>query len=728
MASVKLPDGSVINNIPDDMPPAEVSKLAAAHWQKVKPDPYADKSLDDIKQMYRQSSLVGADDKTRARISDAYVRKEYDQSSELGKVGSNVSDVVRTAARGVPVLGGALDEISAGVNSVMPEALGGASYGETLDYQRARDRAADAMPGSTAVQVGGGVAGTMAGARALGLGYWAGSNTPLLQRALAGGAVGAPVVGADSFTRGEGGPRVRGEQAAVGAALGVPLGAAAPVVAQGAASLLSKFAGMLTSEAMLRKLGISRNTADVLLRQLQSDDTLTGRGAARIRHGGPDAMLADAGPAATNLLDTALERSGPGATAARNAIEQRATQANSDLRGAMDQTFGGAVGVETRQAGIRQGTAAARDAAYKTAYGTPIDYADQKWPELWKYLVGRVPESAITQANKLLRAEGAPLIEYTAGKNGTITFKQLPNVQQLDYVTRGLNDVARQGETAGALGRGTNESRIYENLSGDIRTRLGNLVSAYGDALDTASDPIRRIQATEFGATILNKTTTREQVAERLAGMDKGERRATIQGLRDQVDEIAANVRAMASDPNIDARQLKEVLGGLSSQAAGEKIATILGGPATRAFMGQVKQAMRAMELRASVARNSRTFGRTSTDTQVKAQLDPSVVGLAMEGEIPKAMRKAVQWFTGMSPERRLAAEDHLYGEIASALTKVRGRAAERYLKQLERALRSRGTNTKAGKAVGNLGADVYVGATVNPASGFAGLLRPSQP
>ena len=82
-----------------------------------------------------------------------------------------------------------------------------------------------------------------------------------------------------------------------------------------------------------------------------------------------------------------------------------------------------------------------------------------------------------------------------------------------------------------------------------------------------------------------------------------------------------------------------------------------------------------------------------------------------------------------MTPERRLALEDQLYGEIANALTRVRGRAAEQYLRQLELALRAQSTNTRTGRAVGTLGADAYLGATINPASGAAGsLLRPAQP
>ena len=134
-------------------------------------------------------------------------------------------------------------------------------------------------------------------------------------------------------------------------------------------------------------------------------DTLTATGAARIREAGPNAMVADAGPAARNLLDTALERSGPGSTAAREAVEQRATQANQQLRGTLDQTMGAPVGVETRQAGIRAGTAPARQQAYDAAYNQPIDYSAPAGRQI-EGLLGRVPQEAVNHANRLMRAEG----------------------------------------------------------------------------------------------------------------------------------------------------------------------------------------------------------------------------------------------------------------------------------------------------------------------------------
>lgn len=707
MPRVEMPDGTEID-FPEGTDPAVMSKAAADYWAKNgKPaNPFSGKSLSELKSTYRGSRLVDAGDDTRRKIMDAYVERE----AKEGGFGFALDDVGRQLAKGLPIIGGALDEASAGLNSLLPESLGGAPYEESLDYQRARDRYRETLnpESSGAVQLAGGIAGTIAGARALGVGYGAGSTTPLLQRAAVGGMAAAPVVGADAFLRAEGGLENRAQQGAVGAAIGLPLGAAAPVVAQGLSSGVQRLANFLTSDQALRQLGISRNAAEVLLRQLSTDDSLT-RGAARIRQGGPDAMLADAGPASANLLDTALERSGPGSTAARNAIEQRATQANQNLRGAIDQTMGAPVGVETRQAGIRQGTAAARGNAYDAAYETPIDYnapGGQEIARLW----GRVSPARRNAANRLLEEGGHPPIEDGA----------LPDVRQLDYITRALNDVAQSGEGQGALGGINAAGRSAQELSRGLRDALRGAVPEYDTALRTAADPIRRVQATEFGSTILNKNVTREAVAREFATMTGPERQAAISGMRDQIDELAANVKAMASDPNIDARQLREVLGSLTSQAAGEKIAAALGPAATRTFMRRVRESMRALELRASVARNSRTFGRLSTNEQVKGQLESGIIGTALEGRPMDAMRKAVQALTGLTPERRLAMEDQLFGEIANALTTVRGRQAERYVRQLERALRARVNSARTGRAVGNVGADAYLGATINPASDSA--------
>ena len=680
-------DGTV-HEFPDGTPATAIDKAMKAYTQSAKPaaPSYAKMDLAGIQAEYQRARKAGADDKTLASIADAYVQKEQaERSTGLTGVVNAADNFVRDFARGVPIVGGALDEVNAGVS-----ALTGGDYNETLDYQRARDRYNDKTFGalSTGTQIAGGVASGIGAARMLGLGGAATSAPgaaaqymPTVGGALRGAAAAAPVGAADMFTRAEGDGRLG--SAAVGAVLGGGLGFAAPYIAGGVASGTQRFMDFLKQDANLQKLGISRDAANQLLRQLQIDDTLTTRGAARIRAAGPDAMLADAGDASANLLDTALQKSGQGSTAAREAIEQRATAANRGLQGQLDNTFGAPVGVETRQAGIRQSTAAARNATYKSAYATPIDYSTpegQQVAALWQRV--RAPIKA--RANALLEEAGEPIIEDGA----------LPNVQQIDFVKRALDAVAESGEGQGAMGGVNAIGRSAQNLARELRQATRDAVPEYGIALDTAADPIERIKAIEFGATLLNKQVTRESIREALRGSTGAERQAMMQGVRDQLDEIVANVKSVASDPNVDARQLRELVQNLSSKAAREKVAALVGPEKARAFFGQVGRFGRASELRASVARNSATFQRTAIDAQVKAQINNSVIKLAQAGQPMKALQLAIQKMNRMDPVSRLEAEDALYSEISKLLTTTRGKNAEKMLRRLQLALRARSQNS----------------------------------
>jgi len=688
-------DGTT-HEFPDGTPAPVIDKAMKAYTQSAKPkDPYANLSLEEIQKRYQQRKFVGSKPEELAGIADAYVSREQSERAKAGGVTGVLNaaeNFTRDFARGVPIVGGALDEISAAGSAMM-----GGDYGEALDYQRARDRFNESQFGglSTATQVGGGIASGVGAAKVLGLGRTGAVPArfmPTIPQALGSGAAGAGIGAADMFTRGEGGLENRAGNAAIGAVLGFPLGVASPYIAAGAAAGTQRLMDFLTSDTALRRLGISREAANILIRQLSTDDTLTATGAQRIRNAGPDAMLADAGQASENLLDTALQKSGPGSTAAREAIEQRAVAANRGLTQQLDTTFGPAVGVETRQAGIRQATAGARGAAYDDAYDAVIDATTpegQAVAALW----GRVRQPRRAAANALLEEAGLPIIEDGA----------MPTVRQLDYVTRALNTVARSAEGQGALGGINDVGRSAQNLAQELRQAARTAVPEYGVALDTAADPIRRIQAIEFGSTLLNSRVTREQVVQELRGASAAERRAMIQGVRDQLDEVVANVKSMASDPNIDARQLRQVIGDLSSGAAREKVTALLGQNQARAFFGQLGRFERAIQLRAAVARNSKTFARSDIDQQVKAQIEPGIIGSALNGDFAQAVKKAVQMITGESPERRLAMEDAIYGEIARALTTVRGQNAETMLRRLQAAIQARATTSRASTAAQRL-------------------------
>lgn len=701
MAGIAVPTDDLPDNLKGQAVPQSdlptMPRSASVGDQRNAPS-YAEMDLAGIQAEYRKARKAGADDKTLASIADAYVQKEQaERSTGLTGVVNAADNFVRDFARGVPIVGGALDEVNAGVS-----ALTGGDYNETLDYQRARDRYNDNTFGalSTGTQIAGGVASGVGVARMLGLGGVAASAPgaatrymPTVGSAVKAAAAAAPVGAADMFARAEGDDRLG--SAAVGAVLGGGLGFVAPYIAGGVAAGAQRVLDFLKQDANLRKLGISRDAANVLLRQLQTDDTLTTRGAARIRAAGPDAMLADAGDASANLLDTALQRSGQGSTAAREAIEQRATAANKGLQGQLDNTFGAPVGVETGTTAIRQGTAGARSAAYDTAYDLPIDYAAPEGQAI-ESLFAQIPTEAWGYAKKLMQVQGvsSKQILFDVAEDGTVKFKRLPDVRTLDYVKRAINAVADQADGQGKLGGLTDMGNALRKLGNDLRDAVATAVPQYRTALETAADPIRRIQAIEFGATLLNKQVTRESVREALAGATGPERRAMMQGVRDQLDEIVANVKSVASDPNVDARQLRELVQGLSSKAAREKVAALVGPEKARAFFGQVGRFGRAAELRASVARNSATFQRTATDAQVKAQINNSVIKLAQAGQPMKALQLAIQKMNRMDPVSRLEAEDALYSEISKLLTTTRGKNAEKMLRRLQLALRARSQNS----------------------------------
>lgn len=683
----EAPDGTVLE-FPDGTPDDVINRTMKAHITSAKQQPasYADKSLDNLKSLYRNAH---ADDPSRRSIMDAFVKKE----AEEGGFGQALGDVIRQTAKGVPILGGSLDELNAATSSLF-----GTDYNEALEYNRARDRYRETLnpETSTAMQLAGGVAGTLAGARGLGIGgFGINSARPLAQRALAGLGIGVPVGAVDAFTRGEGGAENRGGNAAIGGILGGITGIAAPIVGQGLASGYQALANSLSRNASIRNLGgLSKQVFDEIVDRF-SPDELGARGAARIRTGGPDAMVADAGPNAAGMLDATIQKGGPGAQLATTAIEQRARNANQALRGSLDQTFGQPAGVTARQTAIRQGSAPARTQAYDAAYNTPINYNTPEGRQI-AALWARVRPNRRAQANALLEEGGHPPIADGA----------LPDVRQIDYVTRALNDVAQSGEGQGALGGINAVGRSAQELATELRNATRAAVPEYDTALNTAADPIRRSQAVRLGARLLDKQFTRADLTEELQGMTGPERDAALGGLRDRLDEIAVNVRGMASDPNVDARQLNEMVRGLTSEANRQKITMILGNPqAAMRFFRQVGQAARAAELRAAVATNSRTATRQETIRGMDERLRPGVVGTAMEGDIPGATKKAIAVATGSTPRQSRLRNNEQWLQLARALTERRGRAAELFLRQLDAAARSRAANAALGERLGIAGA-----------------------
>ncbi|RAK51191.1 hypothetical protein [Phenylobacterium soli] len=332
-------------------------------------------------------------------------------NSTVGDIGSSVTDRVRAVARGVPVLGAFADEANAATAALLAPALEpalrkapalvqalmqydprqeignlptfGERYKAAENLQRYRDQTFDeAHPKeSTAEQIGGGLAGTVAmlpalapASRIVESAAPIGSTPGLLPRIAAGAVEGGAIGGLHGYGMGEGGAsdpsRIRGAEA--GGLFGGAAGAALPLVsnvagtawratggrlvdavrggrvvqtpaqaeAERLASILRgenpKASDMKPDRGDLESALVTAQRSDLTTPASEVDDAYMRLAraaerqkmtpeemAAAVRNIGPFGTLADTGEAARDLLRAAINRPGRGATIAQENLTPR---------------------------------------------------------------------------------------------------------------------------------------------------------------------------------------------------------------------------------------------------------------------------------------------------------------------------------------------------------------------------------------------------------------------
>lgn len=625
--------------------------------------PLVEQSSSQQDEWWKDAPIVGPGDQPPPALpptGGARQQFNYDPDGALGGL--------RTAAggflEGVPVVGPYLRGAAEHVTAAGASLVNGQPYDQALARVRSLGQAEkEANPYvDTGAQIAGNIAGTApliaAAPAAFGV---TGSSVPA--RMVAGGLSGSALGAADGAVRdGTDGAIANG-------LLGGGFGAAGPLAGNLIGRGVEAFQGARANQAAARAAGTSRDAVDVVSRGLAADNA-TG-GADNILRAGQAGMLADAGPASQSMLDTAIQRAGPGAGRATQRIEARSVAARDDINAALSQALGEPQAVGATERNLRTSTAAARKQTYDTAYATPIDYSNPVAREIEDIVANRVPGSAIRAANELMRTEGVTSGQILAdiAEDGTVTFRQLPDVRQLDYITRGLNEVADQANGQGSIGGTTQIGNAYSNLSRDIRGRLRTLVPEYGTALDTAAEPIAARNALRFGQQLLSAGTTRDDAAQFVQGLSAPELNALRQGVRAQIDEALANVRRTVSDPNVDARQGIAALRDLSSDAAREKLALLLPPEQVNSLFREIDRAGQSYALRGSIATNTRTYGRIAAERSVKDRTSPGIIDNAANWSPQGTLQAVSRALLNTGPETTLAREDRLWGEIANLLT-----------------------------------------------------------
>lgn len=643
--------------------------------------------------------LTGADAmRARGLKSDpTAANAQAEQAIAQGWVGENPA-FARAASftGGLPFVGEWYDEA---LGAISPEA------GARLDNAKKTMTKAHPVQ-DAALRFGGTVAGTLATA-GLGLPSLVGKIPGLGLKMLAGGGAGAAAGAADaaSSAAGAAAPGERSAAAAgaapIGAGLGFGVGALAPAAAKGASAAWQYLKGKDIA-TISQALGISPSAAKAVKAALDGDDLATA--ARNIQRGGPNAMLVEAGPATQGLGSATMASGGKATAIMREGIDGRMAQGAADVRSAMDDAFKPGTAVIPQPPKI--GT------AYDNAYRKPIDYSAEPGRRI-EALLPRVPKEEWAKARKLIEMD--PDVPEDIKRqflisiqpDGSLKQGTLPSVMELDYVTRSLNDTAKAGDGKGALGGNTNQGRLYGKLSQRIREQVKASVPEYGQALDFASTEIGIKEAREFGETLLRPSTSRTTVYEMLRGAPEAERLAAKAALRQAIDDQLANTRRIMSRPGTDVGEAIRAVRELSSRAARDKLAVVLGPQEATKLTESLDEAATAFEIGAALSRNSDTAIRQAVQGSVDASTTPGLVGRLMAGEPLQAGKRLAQIFTGATPEAQEAVKAGIYTDIAKALTSIKGQNAERALTIVNRAIQGQKLTDAQAIAAGRLVATV---------------------
>lgn len=594
---------------------------------------------------------------------------------------------------GAGIHAGAVQGATLGWGDELAAALGADPM--TVERGRAAYTAAqrDQLPAYITGAIGGGGATAGVGAMALRAVPILSNLIPkaggsLLGNTLAGGASGA-AMGAIQGA-GEAQPGQKGRGAAIGGALGGAVGVATPAASAGLGKLTTKMwnAFKRTDLAGIKRaLGVSDDAASIIKTALGNDDFAAAQAA--LDRAGPGAMLADSSGQASQLLDGSVMAGGPAMRVATDAVEGRSAAANANLKGAMDRVLGSPEGMKGAAGDISARTAAARKAAYDAAYGSAIDYASPSGAKIEAVLDRVDPsvlKSAIDKANLMMRDLGVKnqQIMATIAPDGSVTYSNPPNVMQLDYIKRGLDDLGRGMDN---LGRPTMESGVAARQAADLRAALGDAVPSYRTAVKLGGDKIAEDKALQLGRDFMRSTLTSEDVSIAVRNMSAEARAAAKKGMRAAFADAMDNVKTTASDLAVDARQAVAAAKAFSSDANRKKAELILGKTAADRLFREFDQASTQLALRTAIGRSSLTAPRIATKARMDEIIKGGPINALKRGEFGNWSRGLIQMMTNSTPADQLAQEQAVYAEVAKALTASRGPDAKAALTAVQNAM-----------------------------------------
>ena len=594
------------------------------------------------------------------------------------------------------------------VGESIPEAVGVVSPESRAQMERLQEATATAFPGTAmAARTGAAISTAPAGGLIPGISRLERAIDTPLEAGVAATAFG----GAEGLASGMGAAEgTVGERfmealptAGVAALASGPIGFLTNIFARGIGSALSDRRAV---SQVANELGISKEAATIIGQTLAREGASLDQAIANLQRAGETGMLADADKAIAEVLDASMTAAGSGGVSARRAVTERVQQESEQLSGAMTRALG------REPTGMRTAAeeAAARHApmtrlAYAEAYAQPIDYLSSAGERI-EAVLARIPDQykqrAFAAANDLMQIDGVRNQQMRAiiGDDGGVVFEEMPNVVQLDYLKRALQDIAYGPDFMPALAtKPQGVGGKLNALAGELRGALGDAVPQYDQAVRRGGDAIRERLSGEMGVRLLNANVTREEVMEAVRGASATELNAMLLGLRNQIDEIMANVKMSINQGDVESvGAARKLLRDLSSAANKQKLEMLLPPQRYNALMKKLTEIRSAFELQGELAVGSKTAQRQDLFNMIDELTAPGMIRSAARGEPLKAGQRVIQFLTGETDEAMQARRSEIFKEVADTLTTIRGRDAEEALMIVAEAMqKGRVTADKAG-------------------------------
>lgn len=601
------------------------------------------------------------------------------------------------------------DRARAAIDSVLS---GFSGYDKHLEAERAETKAFQtAHPiAAPALEAVGGAIAPLAVVKA------ASAPATLLGKTAAGAATGGGIgavqgaLGSEDYTQ----PLQVAKDAAIGGTGGAVVGGVMP----GAAKVIGAGYGAVANLARGKVEGMSRGAGSHLVKAVEADTPAAVQ--QRLAELGPDATLADAGPALLGKAQGASLNSDEGRSVLQGALTTRNEGTNARIQAGVDKALGPYQGGDPQL--VSDAIVAHRKALDSVNYPAALDNAPSvKIAPIMTELIDRIEQApngspehkALSNVYTMLtKTEKQPVLDI----HGTPQYDSLgrqkwkdvevshDDANVLHKVKVAIDNVVEHnnpglGVQPGAL---NNQQGALKQVRGQVNAALEDQVPGYANANAVSAALAKRAEAVKAGTQYLGSgktTASPERFASEFDPLSQGEKVAFAKGSRGEIERVVGT----------KANDLQALRGELQGEGGWNtaKIAAVHGQPAADELVGSVDRNLKFRDTYNKVVENSQTAQRNAAAKEMKpdpstetALINPnmSLTGLLATGA-KKGASAVVNALTRSDPTRH-------YGEIARALTE-QGSARDARLLSVIDALDRRKANAAGGETAGKLGSVV---------------------